>query len=162
MWKELLHKIKQLKTHTAWKATKYAVFSGPYFPEFRLNTERYGVSLRIQSECGKIQTRKNFVFGHFSRSVSGRKLIKDDIMTKKCGFILVFPVFLVLFQLHSALSHSDSLFSYLKLSNLILHFCTSQKNIRKYDPLGNYISKANNRNTRIWCEIFSKLTIKTT
>ena len=94
MWKELLHKIKQLKTHTAWKATKYAVFSGPYFPEFRLNTERYGVSLRIQSECGKIQTRKNFVFGHFSRSVSGRKLIKDDIMTKKCGFILVFPVFL--------------------------------------------------------------------
>ena len=26
------------------------------------------VSLRIQSECGKIRTRKNFVFGHFSRS----------------------------------------------------------------------------------------------
>ena len=94
MWKELFYKIKQLKTHTAWKATKDAVFSGPYFPEFRLNTERYGVSLRIQSECGIIQTRKNFVFGHFSRSVSGRKLIKDYIMTKKCGFILVFPVFL--------------------------------------------------------------------
>ena len=28
----------------------------------------YGVSLRIQSECGKIRTRKNSVFGHFSRS----------------------------------------------------------------------------------------------
>ena len=27
-----------------------------------------GVSLRIQSECGKIRTRKNSVFGHFSRS----------------------------------------------------------------------------------------------
>ena len=26
------------------------------------------VSLRIQSECGKIRTRKNSVFGHFSRS----------------------------------------------------------------------------------------------
>ena len=35
----------------------YSVFSGPHFPGFRLNTERYGVSLRIQSECGKIRTR---------------------------------------------------------------------------------------------------------
>ena len=33
-------------------------FSGPYFPAFGLNTGRYGVSLRIQSECGKIRTRK--------------------------------------------------------------------------------------------------------
>ena len=33
-------------------------FSGPYFPELRLNTERYSVTLRIQSECGKIRTRK--------------------------------------------------------------------------------------------------------
>ena len=34
-------------------------FSGMYFPAFRLNTEREGVSLiRIQSECGKIRTRK--------------------------------------------------------------------------------------------------------
>ena len=47
---------------TAWKVSKYWVFSGPYFLA-------YGVSLRIQSECGKIRTRKNSVFGHFSRSV---------------------------------------------------------------------------------------------
>ena len=33
-------------------------FSGPYFPEFGLNTERC-VFLHIQSECGKIWTRKN-------------------------------------------------------------------------------------------------------
>ena len=33
-------------------------YSGPYFPAFGVNTERYGVSLRIQSECGKIWTRK--------------------------------------------------------------------------------------------------------
>ena len=33
-------------------------YSGPYIPAFALNTERYRVvSLRIQSECGKIQTR---------------------------------------------------------------------------------------------------------
>ena len=40
-------------TFTVWKVCKYGVFSGPYFPAFGLNTERYGVSLRIQSECGK-------------------------------------------------------------------------------------------------------------
>ena len=44
---------------TAWKVSKYGVFSGPYFPAFGLNTERYSVSLRIRSECEKIWTRKN-------------------------------------------------------------------------------------------------------
>ena len=34
----------------------------------RIQTE-YSVPLRIQSESGKIRTRKNFVFEHFSRSV---------------------------------------------------------------------------------------------
>ena len=33
-------------------------FSGPSFPAFGLNTERYGISLHIQSEYGKIRTRK--------------------------------------------------------------------------------------------------------
>ena len=33
-------------------------FSGPHFLTFRLNTERYGVSLHIQSQCGKTWTRK--------------------------------------------------------------------------------------------------------
>ena len=33
-------------------------FSGPYFPAFGLNTERHRVSLHIQSECGKIRTRR--------------------------------------------------------------------------------------------------------
>ena len=32
-------------------------YSGPYFPAFGLNTEIYGVSLCIQSKCGKIRTR---------------------------------------------------------------------------------------------------------
>ena len=56
-------------TPTAWKVPKYGLFSGPYFPTFGLNTERYEESLRFQSECGKIRTRKNSVFGHFSCSV---------------------------------------------------------------------------------------------
>ena len=32
-------------------------YSGPHFPTFGMNTERNGVSLRIQSECGKMRTR---------------------------------------------------------------------------------------------------------
>ena len=33
-------------------------FSGPYFPAFGLNTEKYRISLRIKSQCRKIRTRK--------------------------------------------------------------------------------------------------------
>ena len=33
-------------------------FSGPYFPALGLNMERYSVSLGIQSEYGKMRTRK--------------------------------------------------------------------------------------------------------
>ena len=40
------------------KSVRIRSFSGPDFPAFGLNTERFGVSLRIQSQCGKMQTRK--------------------------------------------------------------------------------------------------------
>ena len=48
------------------KNVRIRIFSGPYFPAFGLNTERYEVSLSIQyevslsiqSKCGKIRTRK--------------------------------------------------------------------------------------------------------
>ena len=33
-------------------------YSGPHFPAFELNTERYGVSLRIQSEYRKLRPEK--------------------------------------------------------------------------------------------------------
>ena len=33
-------------------------FPGPYFSAFGLNTKRHGVSLHIQSKCGKLWTRK--------------------------------------------------------------------------------------------------------
>ena len=32
-------------------------FSGPHFPALGLKAKRYGVCLRIQSECGKMETR---------------------------------------------------------------------------------------------------------
>ena len=60
---------KVLSNFIAWKVLKHGVFFGLHFPASRLNTERYGVFLRIQSDCGKIRTRKNSVFGHFWRSV---------------------------------------------------------------------------------------------
>ena len=39
------------------KSVRIRSYSGLYFPAFGLNTERYSVSLRIQSECGKMRTR---------------------------------------------------------------------------------------------------------
>ena len=40
------------------KSIRIRSFSGPYFPAFGLNTERYSVFLRIYSKCGKVRTRK--------------------------------------------------------------------------------------------------------
>ena len=59
---------------TAWKVSKYGVFSGQYFPVFGLNAEIYGVNLRIQSEYRKIRTRKNAVCGRFLRSNCGNNI----------------------------------------------------------------------------------------
>ena len=49
--------IKQNWTRTLCKSVRIWSYFGPYFPAFGLNAERYGVSLRIQSECGKMRTR---------------------------------------------------------------------------------------------------------
>ena len=72
----ILHFKHDIKNNTAWKESKYGVFSGPYFSSFGLNTERYCVSLPIQSECRKTRTGKNSVFRHFSSSVKLPKLFK--------------------------------------------------------------------------------------
>ena len=39
------------------KSVRIRSYSGPHFPAFGLNTERYRVSLRILSECEKMPTR---------------------------------------------------------------------------------------------------------
>ena len=65
---------KTIWSLAVWKVFKCGVFSGQYFPAFGLNTERYEASPPIQSECGEIRTRKNSVFGHFSRTVSAHKM----------------------------------------------------------------------------------------
>ena len=43
--------------HHCVKSVHIRSYSGPLFHAFRLNAKRYGVSLRIQSECRKIQTK---------------------------------------------------------------------------------------------------------
>ena len=47
-----------LKNINCVESVRIRSFSGPYFPALGLNTERYGVSLRIQSEYRKIRIRK--------------------------------------------------------------------------------------------------------
>ena len=44
------------ESHCA-KSIRIRSNSDPYFPAFRLNTKRHGVSIRIQSKRGKIRTR---------------------------------------------------------------------------------------------------------
>ena len=39
------------------KSVRIESYSGPYFSAFELNTERYSLSLRIQSKCWKMRTR---------------------------------------------------------------------------------------------------------
>ena len=43
--------------HHCMKSVRIRNYSGPNFPAFGLNTKRYSVSLRIQSESGRMQTR---------------------------------------------------------------------------------------------------------
>ena len=51
--------VKKIQNEHCAKNTRIRSFSGPYFPAFGLKTERYFVSLHIQSECGEIRTRKS-------------------------------------------------------------------------------------------------------
>ena len=61
-------------SYTAWKCPD----SGKYFPAFGLNTDRYVVSLRIQSECGKILTGKtpNKDTFHFPNDIRLMKFLR--------------------------------------------------------------------------------------
>ena len=61
------------------KVFEYEVFSGSCFLVFVLNTDVYRVNLSIQSEYGKIQTRKNSLFEHVLRIVGEVYLNYADI-----------------------------------------------------------------------------------
>ena len=55
---------------SAWKASKFEVFSGSHFPEFGLNAESNSVNLLFQSKCRKVRTRK-FPFSKIFYSAKG-------------------------------------------------------------------------------------------
>ena len=94
--------MKLTKTNTAWKVFKYRVFSGPYFPVFGLNTEIYGLNLRIQSKYRKMRTRKNSVFRHFScseqrsllSSLQRLTLTQHTICWQKLNLVTIFKQYL--------------------------------------------------------------------
>ena len=88
-WKSQCFRILILKviveSLTAWKVSKYGVFSGPFFPIFELNAERYRASPRIQIECGKIRTRKK-TFNMIIRSWPSQ-----DTMNLSEWFLCLYP-----------------------------------------------------------------------
>ena len=55
---KLLFPTPQYRFHCV-KSVLIPSYSGLHFPTFGLNTERYSVSLRIQSKYGKMRTRIN-------------------------------------------------------------------------------------------------------
>ena len=54
--KQFTYLLVHMVTNHCVKSVRIWSYSGPYFPAFGLNTERCSVSLRIQSECGKMRT----------------------------------------------------------------------------------------------------------
>ena len=54
-------------------------------------------SLRIQPECGKIRTRKNSVFGHFSRSDFFMYFHLNFRFILKFSIIVIIEFFLIVF-----------------------------------------------------------------
>ena len=67
--------------------SKYGVISGPYFPAFGLNTVRYFVSLRIQSECGKYGTEINPYLDTFHAVTSTIKWVKNYLATHGLNYL---------------------------------------------------------------------------
>ena len=53
-----------------WKVSKYGVFSGPYFPAFGLNTERYGISPYSVRMRENTDQKKRRIFGHLTHCVA--------------------------------------------------------------------------------------------
>ena len=66
----LLETFFQIEIYTAWKSVRTQSLSGPYFPTFGLDRERYSESLRVQLNAGKygpekLRTRSLFTQWYF-------------------------------------------------------------------------------------------------
>ena len=65
----LLSVYNSLAIHTLWKNVCIRSFSGPYFPAFKMNTERYGLSWMYgghESSLKVSKTEKSLVFKYLS------------------------------------------------------------------------------------------------
>ena len=66
------------------KSVRIWSYSGPFFPAFRMSTERCRVSLHVQSEYGKIQTRITSNTDTFHVIIVYRKPSKLDLFRNLC------------------------------------------------------------------------------
>ena len=103
-------------------------FFGLYFPAFGLNAERYSVYLHVQSECGKIRTRKSSVFGHFSRSASSLKQLAKVFSSK--GFSQHLPILLKVLK-DQMRSEREK---HVKFFSLLLLFFVKMRHQQHYFP----------------------------
>ena len=60
---------------TAWKVSRYGVFSGPYFPVFRLKRRFTELISVFSPNAGKYGPDETPYFGHLSRSAGGQQKI---------------------------------------------------------------------------------------
>ena len=85
------------------KSVRILSYSGLHFPSFGQNTERYGVSHRIQSECGKIRTRitpNTDTFHAVNNSFISLKKLRKLFSQNKSLFWKILPKHAIIEQLH--------------------------------------------------------------
>ena len=72
--------IWKLSNYHCVKSVRIWRFSGPYFPSFGLNTERCSVSLRIQFDSERIQTRKFRIRTLFTKCIKTKVISTSDVL----------------------------------------------------------------------------------
>ena len=126
--KNLIMNVWQVPKYHCVKSVHIWSFSGPYFLVFGLNTERYGVLLRIQSECGKIWTRKIPNTDIFLRTVCLYHKRVLQIIFKSCFcFFLFWYRFLCRFSYSDYENKQDRREEKLHISRYYFHTLQSMK-----------------------------------
>ena len=96
-WRSILE-YDLLVLSCALQCVKKAQIRSFFWSVFSLIRTEYGKILCIQCECGKIRTRKNSVFGHFSRSVL-RCYISSDCYSSLQKYVWITIVIVTRFHL---------------------------------------------------------------
>ena len=72
------------------KSVRIWIYPGPHFPAFGQNTDRYSVSLRIQSKCGKMRTRITPNTGTFHAWFKERARERESLILFETWFLFKF------------------------------------------------------------------------